>query len=441
MPGPIEHVVILVKENHGFDNYFGRFPGADGDGTLANAANPPAVDPSHTHKAWLNRATGAVREQFGAADIPIYWAYAQQYTLCDRYFTEIAGPSTPNHLMLIAADSPWIDNPPGNYRVQSTQVVDIPSLPGAARAGRAHVGQLRRLRVRVRQGARRKAAARRRSSQPMPPPASCRPSRGSTRTTSTASTRPTPPPTGRTASATSRTARRGLRQQIDAIVAGGLWDKTAIFVTWDDWGGWADHVDPPEVETVERRHAVPLRQPRPVPRPRRIREGGLHLAPAALARQPRPLLRDDLRSAVAERAHRGRRRHGRLLRLHTRAAAAQRGHPCADTDAAPDADARADAAGPDGSPPQRDRGRRGAGEHRIAAAAATTDARQAAAALRRDGRHPRHELATGGASGFYFERPSAPASAIITKTTSRTAHQAMLSVPLCHSRTSHMERL
>jgi phospholipase C len=36
--------------------------------------------------------------------------------------------------------------------------------------------------------------------------------------------------------------------QISAIVQGGLWPKTAIFLTWDDWGGWFDHVDPPEVE-------------------------------------------------------------------------------------------------------------------------------------------------------------------------------------------------
>jgi phospholipase C len=26
------------------------------------------------------------------------------------------------------------------------------------------------------------------------------------------------------------------------------WSTTAIIVTWDDWGGWYDHVDPPEVE-------------------------------------------------------------------------------------------------------------------------------------------------------------------------------------------------
>ena len=30
MPNPIQHVVIIVKENHTFDNYFGRFPGANG---------------------------------------------------------------------------------------------------------------------------------------------------------------------------------------------------------------------------------------------------------------------------------------------------------------------------------------------------------------------------------------------------------------------------
>ena len=27
---PIEHMVIIVKENHSFDNYFGTFPGVNG---------------------------------------------------------------------------------------------------------------------------------------------------------------------------------------------------------------------------------------------------------------------------------------------------------------------------------------------------------------------------------------------------------------------------
>ena len=37
--------------------------------------------------------------------------------------------------------------------------------------------------------------------------------------------------------------------QVNAIVEGGLWGKSAIFITWDDWGGWYDHVNPPSVET------------------------------------------------------------------------------------------------------------------------------------------------------------------------------------------------
>src|SRR6202162_4440742 len=102
--GPIQHVVIIVKENHAFDNYFGRFPGADGDPNLATASDRPAADHPHDHAAWLKRATGAAKEQYGQPNIPNYWRYAQQYTLCDKYFTAVAGPSTPNHLMLIAAD-------------------------------------------------------------------------------------------------------------------------------------------------------------------------------------------------------------------------------------------------------------------------------------------------------------------------------------------------
>jgi phospholipase C len=36
--------------------------------------------------------------------------------------------------------------------------------------------------------------------------------------------------------------------QVNAIVKGGLWNRTVIFITWDDWGGWYDHVTPPNIE-------------------------------------------------------------------------------------------------------------------------------------------------------------------------------------------------
>src|SRR3989440_11845102 len=129
--GPIHHVVIIVKENHAFDTYFGRFPGADGDPILAFASAPPSSDHPHTHAAWLNRANIAAKEQYAQANIPNYWRYAQQYTLCDKYFTEVAGPSTPNHLMLIAADSPIINNPHYRDPINTQPPFNIPSLPAA----------------------------------------------------------------------------------------------------------------------------------------------------------------------------------------------------------------------------------------------------------------------------------------------------------------------
>ena len=78
---PVEHVIIIFKENHSFDNYFGRFPGANGDASLAHASDPPAVSPAHDHKTWLARAKKAVRQQYAETDIPAYFAYARQYTL------------------------------------------------------------------------------------------------------------------------------------------------------------------------------------------------------------------------------------------------------------------------------------------------------------------------------------------------------------------------
>ena len=47
---PIEHVVIIVKENHTFDNYFGTFPGAAGT-TEAHAPDPEKTDPLHWRAA------------------------------------------------------------------------------------------------------------------------------------------------------------------------------------------------------------------------------------------------------------------------------------------------------------------------------------------------------------------------------------------------------
>src|SRR6202049_4548909 len=128
-PSPIEHVVIIVKENHGYDNYFGTFHGGNGV-AMAHSPNPPPSDPDHRHAAWLTRDTTAPRVAFQHTDSPRYWSYASKFTLCDNYYTDVAGPSTPNHLMLIMADSALIDNPSRSYRNNpGPPLYDKPSLP------------------------------------------------------------------------------------------------------------------------------------------------------------------------------------------------------------------------------------------------------------------------------------------------------------------------
>src|SRR5258708_3610524 len=45
---------------------------------------------------------------------------------------------------------------------------------------------------------------------------------------------------------------------VNAIGNSPYWFDTAIFVTWDDWGGWYDHVPPPLLNSYEYGFRVPM---------------------------------------------------------------------------------------------------------------------------------------------------------------------------------------
>jgi phospholipase C len=45
---------------------------------------------------------------------------------------------------------------------------------------------------------------------------------------------------------------------VNAIGNGSYWSNTAIFITWDDWGGWYDHVAPKVINSYEYGFRVPL---------------------------------------------------------------------------------------------------------------------------------------------------------------------------------------
>ena len=161
VPGenPIKHVVFLVKENHTFDNYFGQYPGAEGateGGTLKcdqGFAPGPTVplteapymyphDLGHAFAPGLTAINGGKMDgfncvtygddltgytQFDRHSLPAYWALADRFVLADHFFTSMYGPTFPEHLYTVAAQSYGIvDNKtttdtPGNYCDDSSE--------------------------------------------------------------------------------------------------------------------------------------------------------------------------------------------------------------------------------------------------------------------------------------------------------------------------------
>jgi phospholipase C len=137
---PIEHVIVIVKENHTFDNYFGTFPGAEGittcklkNGTTFPCPHAPDLgrDLCHKHDCALTDwdhgnmdgwedVSGSDQNgdhlawaQYHEDDIPNYWQYAKHFTLGDHFFANMLGPSFPGHTFVLAAQAGWaIGNPP-----------------------------------------------------------------------------------------------------------------------------------------------------------------------------------------------------------------------------------------------------------------------------------------------------------------------------------------
>lgn len=139
----IQHIVFIIKENRSFDEYFGLFPGAEGattgttsTGQVMTLERTPdeVVDMGHDWTSAITATDGGAMDRFDIildgnlngeylsysemteADIPNYYAYARNFVLSDRTFSSLHGPSLPNHLYTIAA--------------QSGGVISVPAAPG-----------------------------------------------------------------------------------------------------------------------------------------------------------------------------------------------------------------------------------------------------------------------------------------------------------------------
>ena len=288
-PAAIQHVVIIVKENHTFDNYFGQFPGTDGARFVPHNGRqefPPSApdrsqDIDHSFKAahdaydqgrmdGFDRLPGGTVNgtpltfaQYREADIPDYWTYAREFVLYDHYFTSVMGPSTPNHLFFLAASSggtisnAWgvrlaqppcaaprgaitILAPDGGTAV-AKPCLEIPTIPGLlSKRGigwrsygfwaiglLADVYEEPALRANLRSSWAFAGDAR----------------AGRLPEVSWVWGIPDEHPPRSVCDGMGWTV-----EQVNAIMAGPLWRSTLIIITWDDWGGWYDHVPPPQMD-------------------------------------------------------------------------------------------------------------------------------------------------------------------------------------------------
>jgi phospholipase C len=137
----IQHIVVVMMENRSFDHFFGWMPEADGmqaglvyeddDGSLHETA-PLAPDymgcdhpdPDHTWEGGrIQRNDGAMDGfllsgandsysigYYTEADRPFHSALAREFTVFDRYFSSHLGSTFPNRIFQYAAQTDRLEN-------------------------------------------------------------------------------------------------------------------------------------------------------------------------------------------------------------------------------------------------------------------------------------------------------------------------------------------
>lgn len=294
---PIKHIVIIVEENHTFDNYFGTYPGANGlNGSVtppSSAGVPPAVAPFHipgvtvehdlchtwecAHRAYDNgkmdgfvaaaRGSNLTMGYFDYHQIPYYWDYASQFVLLDNFYSSVMASSLPNHLYLVAGQSGGLTHGSSGGRLNFTSstvynntflfksVVDELNAKGVS--WKYYAGGYQFLN----------------NWNPMPAFESVQRNQSmiknlagpeSFATDVKASKLPDVawimPPTDTQSEHPPYNITLGehlVVSAINSVMGSNYWNSTAIFVTFDDYGGWYDHVPPPQVDGLGYGFRVP----------------------------------------------------------------------------------------------------------------------------------------------------------------------------------------
>jgi phospholipase C len=287
---PIQHIVILFQENHAFDNYFGTYPGANGlNATVAlpvetgsnvtaspfhlSSLRGPSLDNSEAaaRVAYDNGTmdgfvlaehTNATMGYYDDRNIPYYWDYASQFVLMDNFFTSEMGPSLPNHLYLIAGQSGNLTGDAPNPKLTFPVIMD--ELDSRGITWKYYSGTANGTEKDF-------GFSTFNAMNPLPAFTSFQTNASRLQNLAPNSAFRSDVQNGTLPNVTwvmpiGRQDEEGhsvpagehyVVSTINTIMQSKYWNSTAIFVTWDDSGGWYDHVAPPQVDSLGLGFRVP----------------------------------------------------------------------------------------------------------------------------------------------------------------------------------------
>ena len=300
---PIENIVVIVEQNHTFDSYFGRYPGANGFDDVKSFPYGPGTGVGEVlpvrYRAGTERldrkccangrgaaltayaggtmqgfAQASVDRGFPATSAMQYhtpetakglWDLADNFVLFDNYFSAALGGSFPNVLSLISGRTwGYTEGTKGSLRdiAQRPRATIFDELERAGVSWKYYVGGLEAVDAGMvlggdylRPGVRTPPqlywapvlAMRRfwtqyqlRSKIAAQADFYADAARGDLPAVSFVLPSPTDHPPVPQLRAQAR-----LLGLLNAVAKSAQWKRSATFVVWDDWGGFYDHVTPP----------------------------------------------------------------------------------------------------------------------------------------------------------------------------------------------------
>jgi len=303
----IKHVIVIMQENRSFDSYFGTYPGADGipqgvcvPDPLHHTCIRPYVDHADKNAGGPHLNANSIADVDGgkmdgfvkeaetacksgkpcstdvmghhvASDIPNYWAYANNFALDDHMFESDDSWSLPAHMELVSA---WTANCSDPANPMSCVGTDMPRNRTAANPRPFAWTDLTWLMHRnnvswgyyLDHGAQSAAnpagvpaiwnavpgftdVQQDNQEGDVAPLSTFLSQAGAGTLPAVSWIVPAPADSEHPPALVSR-GQAYVTRIINAVMKSSDWNSSAIFLTWDDWGGFYDHVVPPAVDAL-----------------------------------------------------------------------------------------------------------------------------------------------------------------------------------------------